>query len=319
MIREIGGYMELENYTGAEYHEGLHRFNLGRTALVWLLEKLECRRVHVPYYNCDSVANSVTAAGIDVSFYHLDEGLRPAFADGFSLGEDEWLYVINYYGQLSEDDIRKYEKQYGRIIVDNAQAYFMKPVGGIHTLYSCRKFLGVCDGAYLSTDIPMDDDMPRDISMNRIGYLFGRLEEGARVHYQEMLSESEKFADAKAMKMSLLTENILRGIDYENIRQRRLENYRILQKVLPSDNPFTKKEPVGPFAYPFYHEDGIRLRKALAEESIFVPTNWSYLLNTMDRNSLEYQWSANILPLPVDQRYGEEEMLHVAEIIKRFK
>ena len=32
MTEEIGGYFQLERFTGREYHEGLLRLNLGRTA-----------------------------------------------------------------------------------------------------------------------------------------------------------------------------------------------------------------------------------------------------------------------------------------------
>lgn len=318
MKQEIGGYLEFEHFTGKSYHEGAYAFNLGRTALAWLLEKLNCSKLYAPYYNCDSVANTAMAAGFDVEFFHIDEELKPVFDEGFCLGENEWIYLINYYGQLTADEIRGYQKRFGRIIVDNAQGYFDKPLDGIHTLYSCRKFLGVSDGAYLYTDLDFDETLPRDMSGERVRYLFGRLEENARTYYSQMLAESDKFAHAKPMKMSLLTENILRGIDDEAVRTRRLANYRTLAELLPSDNPFTKKEPFGPFAYPFYHENGVELRKTLAAENIFIPTNWSYLLKTMPEDSLEYQWSANILPLPVDQRYTDEEMTYLADRIKRF-
>lgn len=39
------------------------------------------------------------------------------------------------------------------IILDNTQSFFQKPISGIDTIYSCRKYFGVPDGAYLSTNI----------------------------------------------------------------------------------------------------------------------------------------------------------------------
>ena len=38
MKKEIGGYMELEEFSGQEYYPELYKVNLGRTALLWLLE-----------------------------------------------------------------------------------------------------------------------------------------------------------------------------------------------------------------------------------------------------------------------------------------
>lgn len=318
MKKEIGGYLELERFTGEEYHAGLQRMNLGRTALVWLLKKLRCDKIYIPLYNCDSVMNSVQQSGIKVELFSLDDKLKPVLESDFVLGENEWLYVINYYGQLTEDDILEYKKRYDRIIVDNAQAFFDRPVENVPTIYSCRKFLGVSDGAYLSTNIPLDDNLPIDKSMNRVSFLLGRMEDDARTHYSQMLEESNKFAEAVPMKMSRITENILRGINYEAIREKRLNNYRTLHSLLGSENSFTRREPVGPFAYPCLVSNGVSVRKKLASMNIFVPTNWSYLISRAKAGSLEKYWSENILPLPVDQRYGREEMMEIAAAVKQF-
>lgn len=316
--KEIGGYMGLEEFTGIDYYHNLHRMNLARTALVWLLKKLKCIKIYIPFYNCESVMKSVEAEGIEVERFFIDEGFNPIFKPGFKLGENEWLYIINYYGQLSENNILAYKKAYRRVIVDNAQAFFERPVGDIPTIYSCRKFIGVSDGAYLSADIPLDEDMPRDRSTDRTAFLLGRLEDGARAHYNQMLEECEKFASAVPMRMSLLTENILRGIDYDRIRMKRLENYRILHEELDSKNPFTKREPLGPFAYPCLVDNGVEVRRKLATKNVFIPTNWEYLISQAPEGSLEKYWSENILPLPVDQRYGREEMLMIVKTIKQY-
>ena len=37
------------------------------------------------------------------------------------------------------------------LIIDNAQAFFAKPLLGIDTFYSPRKFVGVSDGGILAT------------------------------------------------------------------------------------------------------------------------------------------------------------------------
>ncbi len=332
MRNEIGGYMEFERLGGSDMYPDLLKFNLGRTALAWLLEQLGCSRLYVPSYCCDSVAKTAENAGFRLELYHIDEKLQPiSDGGGISLADGEWLYLVNFYGQLTDEKIAEYKQKYGRVIVDNAQSFFQKPVCGLPTIYSCRKFIGVTDGAYLDlgtsnglseeameTAVKRFEALPTDITKDRIGYLFGRLEENARDHYSEMLAQSDKFADAGPMKMSLLTENILRGIDYERIREKRVENYLTLQKLLPTDNPFTVRVPIAPFAYPYYHEDGIALRKAMAAKNIFIPTNWSYLIDNDSASALEQDWSANILPLPVDQRYGEEEMKYLAKMITEY-
>ena len=321
MAKEIGGYLELEHFTGEEYYPDLLRLNLGRTALMWMIRALGCRRIFIPRYICESVIYGARRTGCEVVLYAIDETLRPLLSPEDLPGENDWLYVTNYYGQLSDEDIRELHRAFsGRIIVDHAQSFYQKPIDGIPCLYTCRKFFGLSDGAYVYAPSAAEDPdaLPLDRSADRFAHILGRLEDTAREHYSEMLEVNHTFDDAPPARMSRLTENLLRGIDYEFVRRRRLENYTALQQLLPSDNAFTRRTPSAPFAYPYYHSDGIRLRKALAAKSIFVPTNWTYLLESLPEGSLERDWSANILPLPVDQRYGPEEMQIIADAIRNY-
>lgn len=318
MKREIGGYMELEHFTGQEYYQGLPKVNLGRTALVWLLRSVKCEELYMPYYICDTVTDAVLNEGVRVVNYHLDEDLQPVFEPGKEPGRSDWVYAVNYYGQLKEEDILRWKERWDNLIVDNAQAYYDPPVPGVHTIYTCRKFLGVSDGAYLATDIPLCPNTEEDRSFEYMQHLLGRFEQDASSWYSRMLEIAEGFEHTPVRRMSALTENLLRAVDDGFVREKRRENYLTLQELLPSDNPFTRKMPEVPFAYPYYHPDGVLLRKALAAQKIYVPTNWSVLLRTCPEDSLEYRWSSDILPLPVDQRYGADEMRRIAEAIREY-
>lgn len=317
MEKEIGGYLQLETFTGKEYYPDLYKVNLGRTALQWILEARKCKKLWLPYFLCDSVIGVCEKMQMEIGFYHLDEELNPVLET--DLGADEWLYLVNYYGHLSDKRILVCKEKYGRVIVDHTHSFFQRPIPGIDTLYSCRKFFGLPDGAYVSTDADLDMDKPLDISGSRMTHILGRFEEGAGSYYQQMLDNASTYHQEEIRLMSKLTENLLRGIDYEMVRRKRTENYLKLKELLPSGNPFVQAEPDGPFAYPYYHEKGIELRKYLASHKIFVPTNWSNVIRDMPKESLEYQWAANILPLPCDQRYGFEEMEKIASVIKEFE
>ena len=316
MKKEIGGYLELEQFHGQEYYPDLYKVNLGRTALLWLLESHDCKKILLPYFLCDSVIDVCKKQDMEVEFYHLDETLTPILSRPHGLEDGEWLYLVSYYGQLTDERILAYKKKYDRIIVDHTHAFYQRPVPGVDTLYSCRKFFGLSDGAYISTDVTLTSGKETDISHNRMSHILGRFEEDAGTFYQKMLDNASTYHHMEIRQMSKLTQNLLRAIDYEQIKTRREENYQILKEALPSENPFTVSLPEGPFAYPFYCENGIQIRKALAAKKIFVPTNWSNVLKDMPETSLEYQWAANILPLPCDQRYGKEEMLYMADMIK---
>ena len=145
--KEYGGYLEIEQPKGEEFYSGLHRLNLGRTAAVWLLSHIDHDRVFLPEYICDTVTESLSAAGFRMVSYRQDEDLKPVWGPEGEPGDRDVFYVVNYNGTLSDGEIADYRDKYRIVIADNAQAFFNKPVEGVHTLYSVRKFVGAADGA----------------------------------------------------------------------------------------------------------------------------------------------------------------------------
>lgn len=73
--------------------------------------------------------------------------------------------------------------------------------------------------------------------------------------------------------------------------------------------------PYGAFAYPFYAENAVEIRVKLVKKKLFIPTLWPNVLESTLENSVEYQYSSNILPLPCDQRYGEDDMEYIVRCI----
>lgn len=69
-----------------------------------------------------------------------------------------------------------------------------------------------------------------------------------------------------------------------------------------------------PMVYPFISSDAC-LRQKLIENKIFVATYWPNLLNFKDVGSVEFQYASQLIPLPVDQRYGLKEMERIVEQI----
>ena len=317
MKTEIGGYFELEDMRGKEYYPDLYKVNLGRTALLWLLLGRGYKKIILPYFLCQSVTEICQENHIETEFYHLDGELNVLYPEG-KLEADQCLYLVNYYGQLTDDKILQYKNIYGNIIVDHTHAFFQKPLPGVDTLYSCRKFWGVSDGAYVSTDIVLSD-LPSDHSNNRMKHILGRYEENAGAYYQDMLKNAAGYEGMEPRKMSRLTENLLKAVDYEKGKQKREENYSILKELLPSENPFVHIQPGGPFTYPYYHREGLKLRRWLADKKIFVPVYWRNVTEDQGADSRECQWAQDILPLPCDQRYGKEEMEFIAASLREWE
>lgn len=314
-MKEIGGYFGLEKFSGKEYHSRLIPVNNGRSALLYLLRARGIKKIYLPYFLCDSVSNMCRKHGYHYSFYSIDKNFLPLFHA--QLLPDEYIYIVNYYGQLSNDRIQELKAHYGNIIIDNVQAFYQCPVSGIDTIYSCRKFFGVPDGGYVATDAVLAEPLETDISKDRMVHILGRYEGTASEYYSYFKENDHSFAEIPLRYMSELTHNLLRGIDYEYVRSKRNENYAFLHRMLGSKNKLQPTMPDGPFCYPFYCENGMALKKKLATYKIYVPTLWPNVLDMV--GTLEKDYAENILPIPCDQRYELLEMVYMSRIINKLE
>ncbi len=309
-MREIGGYIELEYNHRPMLHEGAVALNCGRSCLAYLLRARKIAKIALPYYLCDSVRNVCLGCGVRPRYYHITEGFLP---EELSLQPDEWIYIVNYYGQLTDRQLKALADRYPRMILDQAQAYFAPPVEGVDTLYTCRKFLGAPDGAFLYTDAVFPDDLPRDESFHRMRFLLGRFERSAQEFYQEYVDNNHFFDQEPVKYMSKLTENLLRGIDYAEVKRRRTENYACLFSGLAEKNILSPRNVEGAFAYPLLLPDGVAVRSRLIKEKIYIPTLWPNVLHEMGPDTWEYKLAQNTLPLPCDQRYDLDTMRYLLE------
>lgn len=306
-MREIGGYIELDTYTGEMLHENSIKLNCGRNALAYLLRAKQIKTIWMPKFMCDSCDYVLSSYEVKIHYYSIGLDFKPHVEQR----GDDWLYVVNFYGQLSNEYLASLGKN---VIVDNAQAYFQSPISGIDTLYTCRKFFGVPDGAILYTDKQIEIS-EKDESFERMHFLLGRYERSAQEFYQEYVDNNRTFQEEPIKRMSKLTENLLHGLDYNVIRKKRTENFAYLHERLANSNRLKLIVPDGAFMYPYYVENGFELRKRLQAEKIFIPTLWPAVLNRCNQNELEYQMARNILPIPVDQRYGIEDMDYIIKKI----
>ena len=312
-MREIGGYIELDRYNNELLHKKAIALNCGRNCLAYLIETKNIKTIWLPYFLCDSVRNVCVKYGVVARYYHV--GTDWTIQD-IALQQDEYLYVVNFYGQLSREYLASLKEKYERVIVDNSQAYFEMPVDGLDTLYTCRKYFGVSDGAFLYTDEVLERELPIDESFERIRYVLGRFERTAQDFYKESVENNKIFADEPIKYMSKLTRNLLCGIDFERVRKTRTENFSYLNEKLAHINKITVKNVEGAFMYPLMIDNAQELKKRLLENKIYIPTLWPNILDDLPKDWLEYKLANEILSLPVDQRYGKDEMEHIVGIFR---
>ena len=305
--KEIGGYFGLDIFRGKEYYQNLIGVNSGRNALLYILKARNVSKLYIPSFLCDTVYKLCERENFPYEFYQIDENFLPVFNK--KLLENEWLYIVNFYGQISNRQIKFYKKKYVNVIFDNVQAFFQKPLKNIDTIYSCRKFFGVPDGGYVSTNAKKVIDLEVDFSAERMKHILGRFEKTGSEFYLDFQENDENFYDLDLKKMSFLTKNILCAVDYKFIESIRNKNYIYLERMLGKHNKLNLNRPIGPYCYPFYCKNGMAIKKELAKKKIYIPTLWPNVLET--GNDLEIDYAMNILPIPCDQRYNEKDMENI--------
>ena len=201
-MKEIGGYFGLEQFTGKAYYDDLIPMNSGRNALLYILKARQVKKLYIPRFLCDSVSGVCKREGYAFEEYSISESFLPKFSK--ELKDGEYLYVVNYYGQISNSQISLLKEQFDRIIIDNVQAFFQKPVSGIDTVYSCRKFFGVPDGGYVSTDAVLAEELERDVSKDRMTHILGRFEGTASEFYSSFQDNDLSFAQRPMRHISEL-------------------------------------------------------------------------------------------------------------------
>lgn len=313
--KSIGGYFELElNNLNSVFHENAIELNTGRNALEYILKAKAIQKIYIPYFTCDVLLEPLRKLEIPYEFYSINEQLEPIFDFSVLEVKDGFLYT-NYFG-LKDSYIRQLSLFCNQLVVDNAQAFYSKPYNNKPTFYSPRKYFGVSDGAYLYCEEILNQVFEKDMSNDRMSHLLIRKDVSAEAGYQDFVINDKKLINKPIQKMSSLTESILSTINYETASKKRIENYRFLDNALKGGNKLILQlnDESVPLVYPYWVKDST-LRKRLLENKIYTATYWPNVKKWCIEDSLEFKLTDEVVYLPIDQRYGCEEMEFILDII----
>jgi hypothetical protein len=314
MIEGIGGYFELELPKREEYHKDALRLNSGKNCLEYILLVRKYKKVYIPYYTCDVVLKPFLKLGIAYQFYHIN--FQFEIAEEISLGVGEALLYTNYYG-LKQQYVEHLVGRFGKsLIVDNTQAFYAKPLEGIDTFYTCRNFFGVPDGAYLYTDAPPIQDLKRSVSYNRMEHLIKRIDLSPSEGFEDFHKNDDRLSVDEIMLMSHFTQRMMESIDYAGVAQKRQMNYMQLHDYLKSSNQLNLSMCIEavPMVYPYLSEI-VDLRQHLISNKVFIAKYWPNVIGCTKEDSVETKLTKQLLPLPIDQRYGNGEMNEILNVI----
>jgi hypothetical protein len=315
-VRAVGGFFELETGCGGVlWHRGSVALTSGRACLRAILELTRPARVFVPFYICDAALEPLRLLGIPFEFYGLTPSLDPA-AEAWPA--DAGVLYVNYFDMKSEGADRLTAALGPRAIVDDTQAFFRRGRAAGWSFNSARKFFGVPDGAYMYG--PRTGDL-RPAEANdgaQSAHLTSRLAGSQELAYQQYVNaEAQISADVRLP--SRAASRLLDVLPYDQVRTARRRNFAQLHERLSGMNTLgmdlTLDADAAPFCYPFLPSRP-SLHQALWQRRIFVPRLWP---EVGSRPGKPFAWerdlAARLLPLPIDHRYGRDDMTRVTDAV----
>ncbi len=317
---EIGSFIDIQFPAGFEYRKekSTARLNSGRAAIYHAFRLSGCEAVWLPLYQCDTVRDFLQRKNVTVKYYGIDSTFTPT---DLTPGENEAVLLVNYYGIMSSRRMSFLASKYKNVIIDNSQAFFCEPLKNCYNVYSCRKFVGVPDGAYVVGEKAdrFSDEYEQGFSSDTSLFLLQRVEFGCEGKtYKSRTVNEERIDKEDILKMSPLTRKILDGTDYDYIKSKRRENFKYASEIFGNINKINPEmyydDTCVPMIYPLVVEDDGLLTKLL-ENKHFQGHWWSYLLDEVPENSFEYYISRYVIPITIDQRYGKKELDFVRSIV----
>ena len=319
MKQPIGGYFEWEFpvTTGKPLHSEAVRLNSARYALEYILRGLsDVKVLWIPYFTCEVVLEPLRRLGIKWKFYYINGSLE--IASSIELDDGEYLLYTNYYG-IKDACIPELARIYGnRLIVDNAQGLFCEPIAK-HQIYSPRKFIGMPDGGLAITDVAdYSENLPKSQSFERCLHLLKRIDVGASGAYGDFQKNDDYISEDKLSRMSSLSSRIYDSIDFKRVQDARRANFKLFHEKLGESNRLqipSMDSFACPLVYPYWTNRN-DLKKKLIENQIFVATYWPNVFEWCKPTDLEFELADHVVCIPIDQRYGKEEMEFIIKVVK---
>lgn len=322
-------------------------YSLCREAFYDLASKYACTNkiVLIPAYTCDTVYNPFLKLGWQCKFYSVTADLKidcESLILNFEKYRPAMLIVHPYYGMGLTDyekNVLKKLKNKGLVlIIDNTQCIFSEERLEYVDYYvgSYRKWFPIPDGAFLENNSSLlklsspsiENDIFVDLQKTAM-YLRGLYFKTGDLFLKDMSRKLNGWANLyaedynKSHIISQFSYRLLHSQETKANISKRFANYSYLLRNMKSNNVDIVCRDISrlssaPLYFAIYTSDRERLQKRLAEDQVYAPilwpiTNSEVLINTTIKKIYE-----RILAIPIDQRYGEEDMKKVISIINQY-
>lgn len=315
-----------------------------------------CKKCFMPVYMCDTVFIPFVQRGWELIFYHIGKDMKADVTEIEALlqREDAGVFFLHpYYGVDTWKELRPLLSQYQKegliLMEDVTQSYYLDiDTQADYIVGSLRKWYAIPDGGFIASDhefyteiVESDETFSKErlgMQIKKWNYLKAidepivdkKRKQVLQADKQEYLASNRMLEDrldrfTKITDISEVSNGLLKNINEEEYKCRRNENCRILFEGLKNRKTvFTvlgeNIENASPLYFPVYMLQRGALQQYLRERDIYVPVLWPVGKENEDfLNEGEQYIYTHIAAIPMDQRYGKENMERIVSVINEFE
>jgi len=344
----IGGDFEINSFSTKNYNSVKTLVNNqpgswtnnGRSAFYLILQQLKAKgvkHIHLPSFLCQSILQPVISFGLDYSFYPVQTDLT-ALPDPPS---NSAILLIHYFGFINAaaDGLRA-DSGHDYILIEDAchvflnDEYFNESENQL-LFFSTRKHSPTVLGGWCNLELDLDEPS-KNIEVCTWKSLAARFMKGMYLSkkdreidpatedfYLELFRDSEELLDSEIhpTKPPQIIMNLIDSIHWDDVSRRHRNNWQTLQKLIGDKvEPIFDHLPDGavPLGYVIRLKNRDTVKEKLAAHRIFAPVHWPLPEEVDNKNFPDSKMlSDSLLTLPIDQRYGPDDMNYIANTLKR--
>ena len=313
-------------------------YDSGRSAIREFVRMLkEDCVILLPEYICESVIRCFPRDRIQ--FYRIQQDFTIDLKDVRKkmIRQGGVFFLMQYFGKLQPEDtiseVERLAEQNDYIILEDTthSIFSAAQTIGDYMVCSLRKWMPLSQGGVLYTAynrIGLPDAMIKKSIDNRrsegfvLKSLFLNGEGDYNADYRRIFEECEKSLDQQTESYFLSDFNrfVAGCIDVKQLVDQRKVNARRLRALLGTAFPFLMDygDDECPLGIPLRVPERDRFRQYLMENHIYCAVHWPFdgICSEVRINAVRN--ARELITLPIDQRYSEEHMKYLADVILKY-
>jgi len=319
----------------------------GRSAIQYVINTIEERKPGIkrvavlPSFTCDTVFEPFLKSGYEVYYYPIEKDLTTtsgAILEAVFKHDASIVLFHRYFGfdtlDGKVDRMCQVLRNVGKFSIEDCTQCLYSNIhraDSDFTIGSIRKWTGTPDGGFAVTREGFFSNKPQysDISLEeakvkasftKYRYLFEN--KGDKIDMLALYRSAEDILDNqdRIYAISPMSSKVQANLDRDELIRKRRENFTYLSNNLKglAEPIFTLGQWDVPLYFPILVKERASLQKHLVQNAIYAPVVWPKDDKQPEQCESAENAYEHLLCIPIDQRYGLDDMQRICNVFNKF-